>query len=82
MTNPALQICRIYEDFLAAVVETFGERPFTLQNLKDKGIEFPGRRTLLFFWRRGALDLHRRGRPNSWRVAPACREYLRRRAAP
>jgi hypothetical protein len=73
------QVCRIYEDFLAAVLETFGGRPFAVRDLHEKGIFFPAGRTFLFFWRCGVLDLYHRGRPSLWVVSGPCRAYLERR---
>ena len=75
------QICRIYEDYLLAILETFGRRPFFLQDLQEKGIQFPAGRTHIFFWNCGVLTQHRHGRPSSWVIAGPCREYLERRRA-
>lgn len=73
------QICRIYEDYLLAILETFGERPFFIRDLQEKGIEFPAGRTHIFFSNSGVLTPHRHGHPSSWVIAGPCRAYLERR---
>jgi len=80
MSSGTFQVCRIYEDYLSAILETFGGRPFALRDLREKGITFPGGRTHTFFWRCGVLDLYQRGRPSLWVLSGPCREWLQRRA--
>lgn len=75
------QVCRVYSDVLLAILETFGERPFTAAELREKGIEIPNGRTLSFFRVRGVIGMHRYGRPCTWVVTPTCREYLKQRGA-
>ncbi len=75
------QICRIYGDYLAAIIETFGDNPFTMRSLQEKGIEFPAGRTHIFFKNSGVLAQHQYGHPSTWVIAGPCREYLRRRSA-
>lgn len=81
MSSSTHQTCRVYEDTLRAILETFGERPFTARDLREKGIVFPSGRTLSFFRVRGVIWMHRYGRPCTWVVTPTCREYLKRREA-
>lgn len=73
------QICRIYEDYLLAILETFGNNPFTLRGLLEKGIEFPAGRTHIFFWHTGVLKEHQHGHPSTWTIAGPCRAYLEKR---
>jgi hypothetical protein len=35
MSAEIYQLCRVYEDTLLAVLETFGERPFTAADLRE-----------------------------------------------
>lgn len=79
MSAGIYQLCRVYEDTLLAVLETFGERPFTAADLREKGIEFPGGRTHIFFWRAGLIRRHQFGRPSSWVLSQMCIDYLTRR---
>jgi len=79
MSNGTLQTCRLYEDYLAAILETFGQNPFTIQGLREKGIIFPAKKTLHFFRIRKVFVRYERGRPSTWVVSPACREYLAKR---
>jgi hypothetical protein len=71
--------CRIYEDFLCALSETYGQKPFTLADLAEKGLHLPGKRTLKFFQLRGVVEVARAGRPHQWRVSAECRAYLEKR---
>lgn len=81
MSSSTHQTCRVYSDVLLAILETFGERPFTAKDLREKGIEIPNGRTLTFFRVRGVIGMHRYGRPCTWVVTSACRDYLKRRRA-
>jgi len=79
VSSSAYRICRIYEDYLLAILETFGKRPFFIRDLQEKGIEFPAGRTHIFFWHRGVLREYQHGHPSSWVITGPCREYLERR---
>jgi hypothetical protein len=70
------QINRIYGDFLRAVYETYGARPFTLLDLAEKGIEFPEGKSPSFFRNRGVFAIRRRGRPYQWRLTESAISLL------
>jgi hypothetical protein len=81
MSSSTHQTCRVYADTLWAILETFGDRPFTAAELQEKGIVIPNGRNLSFFRVRGVIGMHRRGRPCTWVVTSTCKEYLKRREA-
>jgi len=68
---------RSYGDLMRAVYETYGDRPFTVRDLAEKGIVLPGGYATLRLLRlRRVLVICRPGRPNIWGLSQAALSYL------
>ncbi len=71
------KMCRVHEDELLAVFETFGSAPFTARDLREKGLVFPAPRGIGYFRRAGVVDLYEQGRPNVWILSVKTRRVLK-----
>lgn len=67
---------RLYGDFLRAVYKTFGNRPFTVQDLQERGLSTSDNRNPSFFRNRGVFEKRKIGRPCQWGLSQSAIAYI------